>query len=537
MRRLLLSLVACLLAAPAMSSSPGSEAPAQPPFSFQPPKGWDRLPVMLHEVHHVGRWISNASKPHLYAGQSGGEPTMRDHCHSVLDVLAFAKGAGHPAIERVHPNHAALLAAELPGIQLASKGAVAATGFDCQGFECVLYGDANGTPQRLLLARACRFGDLELVFQLRCTPTNRVEAEGALAGAVASLKLVEDGRSSLDLAPPRPAILGRPLWGSTPVEFARSLAEQSQAIDDWTKAALPPGWKLLVEKDLRVVHTGGAGPAKELLRDMVALQGWLEGVFGAHVRGKAGRPVVVTLHPDLRFELSRRGEWRGEFESRRELQSMPFSVVSCTGGGGEDEWAHDLAGRGVLDAWFADRDPDLQAVLPGWMSLGLGTIAMSMRAKGGASLEPLDREKTGIRTASAKDRILPAREILTRPYPESSHDGARVVGHAEQSCHASQLLRTLSGPATRGKKPASNLLPNLLACLARGVERERQAVDAACAAANPSADAREAIIAGERRRQWAPRKEELARKAVEEAMADWTAKDWDMLEALHRAAY
>ena len=108
---------------------------------------------------------------------------------------------------------------------------------------------------------------------------------------------------------------------------------------------------------------------------------------------------------------------------------------------------------------------------------------------------------------------------------------------AELECHAAQLLRTLSGPAVRAHEPSSRLLDRLVWCLARQVERERPAVDEALAKTNLPAEATDWDRALERRRHWIGRAQEMQRKAVEEALADWTAKDWEALERLHRAAY
>lgn len=527
------AILACVLSVCAMAGSSRGQA-VQAPLQFAPPKGWQRLPVMPHEAHQVARWIDPEAKVHEYAFLGGAK--ARESTNDVLDVLVFSKAGNPSAIESSHPGYLALMERELPGLSFLPGSVQEHGGFECTSLEAVLYEDAVGQPRRWLLVRLCRQDDLEVVLQMRCSPATRADAEAALVAVAKSLKPAGAGKSAPPWAAPRPAILWRDMAGLDVVESAKLMAEQSQAIKAWTKASLPPGWKATEEGGVLLLHADKSAEAKDLGRDMAAWRAWLEARFGDHVARKAARTTVLTVYPGLEYEQSRRDDANAQ-DLRRLRQGMPFSIVGCEDHKSQGNWSHSIAGRGVLEAWFEDRDPDLRRVLPTWLEKGLNSLAAAARAKGGVSFDPTTWERRGIQFASAKDRILSARDILTKPYPSAGQGPLSSDQVAELECHAAQLLRTLSGPAARAHEPSSRLLDRLLWCLARQVERERPAVDEALAKANLAPDATDWDRALERRRHWIGRAQEMQRKAVEEALADWTARDWEALERLHRAAY
>ena len=525
LRIVLRSLVSCSL----VLSIAGR--PLQVPVQFEPPKDWERLPVMPHEFHHAGRWISSSASTQAYAY---GESNVTEQIYLVLDVLTFHRQRAAGTTDTRYARYLDLLATELPHVRWSEGSASAEGDWQVSSVYGVLFPDSAGAPRRLLVARTCRNGDLEVAFQVRCVPKERDAAEAVVNACARSAKLLPNGKVGPLLAPPRPLALLRELHELESSAAARLAKDQATALLSWAKSSTVPGWKLGSERNIHLLSEGSSASAKEIAKDMACVHEWLESAFGPYVRSKTPRPVLISVYPSVGFENSRRDDI-AEHDARRTVQPYRASIVTFDGKNSISNYDHMLAGQGLIAAWFEDRDPDLRAVLPEWIEIGLPILASTVRAKGGCSGEPLQWEASGIQSVENKDRILSARSILTEAYPPVSRESSAAM--QESTCHASQLLRSLCGPGKKLHRQAEAAWTGLLEALSEQVRTARPALEEQLAKFAPSTLAPEIEIARERNRLWSVRKSELQRIAISQAFAGWTDKEWNELEQVHRAAY
>jgi hypothetical protein len=192
---------------------------------------------------------------------------------------------------------------------------------------------------------------------------------------------------------------------------------------------------------------GSPKHAEDFADQIDAVYDWLEDAFpnvgtDRYARGPLLHVCKTYEQRDMRRDEAKSDRWEG----------TSFEIVVCRGNWGKASNEFKGVSQRAMEIWFAEKDPELFAVLPSWLRSGLTDLLADSRAKRGEldyKEDDGDREK--LRIARREDRMETARDMfrMTR--------GEFRGGHATHQ-QAGRLLQMLISGKAKPRKESKELL-------------------------------------------------------------------------------
>ena len=323
------------------------------------------------------------------------------------------------------------------------------------------------------------------------------------------------------------------LTSGTPKERRTVRMKSQRELHDKAIASLPKDWKHKYHGDVLILEHNQNKWAARLGSHLEAVLKYIEKEFSYFGKGEYARAPVVRVCDD-------------------EVEAAAFSRGVVSGTGGSYQWVYpgseiitfkDDAGfigyevedvnRKLFSLWLAERDDDLQAALPEWISIGIYEYVGGARQDGRkldfrVDQSDWDRARLNI----AQDRNVSVREIVRFTREEfMSSSGGSGGEYWDNRAAATMLVRFLLEKDSDRCKQAKGLLEKYITALAEVlVEVKEKEGDSRADSKSAETEEEEEAQAKARSERWRSREKDLMGETFERVFGDWTEKDWKTFE-------
>ena len=286
-----------------------------------------------------------------------------------------------------------------------------------------------------------------------------------------------------------------------------------------TKTA-PDGWVAKRMGRFLVLNHADEKFAKRVVEQAEAVWSWLDDTFPFVGEKEYVRAPIIRICKD---EAERNAFlFSGDWFSRNNLE-----IVTAQDYGGKTSWEMENVNRRVMEVWFGDKDWDLQAALPSWLSNGLNEFVGQLHVKNGKVDFGTDYwNRDEIRERKREGKLTPLRELLMKTdtefferYFELRYEGSSLVdffvtGKASKDKRTKDLLaeymRNVQKIAAEIKKEEAG----------KKGEKEKR----------PTTEAEEDAMFRDRHKGYKEKEKRLLEEAYQRTFLGWDQAAWKKFE-------
>lgn len=286
-----------------------------------------------------------------------------------------------------------------------------------------------------------------------------------------------------------------------------------------TKAA-PDGWVVKRMGRFLVLNHADEKFAKRVVEQAEAVWTWLDQTF-AFVGEKeyVRSPIIRICKNDEEQQAFLQG---GDWFSRNNLE-----IVTAQDHGGKSSWEMEYVNRRVMDLWFADKDWDLRAAMPSWLSNGLNEFVGQLHVKSGKVDFGTDYwNRDEIRERKREGKLTPVRELMMKTDQEfwADYFNLRYEG-------SSLVDFFVTGKASRDKR-TKDLLPEYMRQVQKvaGEIKKEQEGKKGEKEKRPKTEEEEDAMFRDLHKGYKEKERRLLEEAFQRTFLGWDAGDWKKFE-------
>ncbi|MFN0007691.1 MAG: hypothetical protein ACKVXR_07270 [Planctomycetota bacterium] len=286
-----------------------------------------------------------------------------------------------------------------------------------------------------------------------------------------------------------------------------------------TKTA-PDGWVVKQMGRFLVLNHADEKFAKRVVEQAEAVWTWLDQTF-AFVGEKeyVRSPIIRICKNDEEQQAFLQG---GDWFSRNNLE-----IVTAQDYGGKSSWEMEYVNRRVMDIWFADKDWDLRAAMPSWLSNGLNEFVGQLHVKNGKVDFGTDYwNRDEIRERKREGKLTPLRELLMKTDREFWDDyfNLRYEG-------SSLVDFFVTGKASKDKRTKGLLAEYLrqVQKVAAEIKKEDEGKKGE-KEKRPKTEEEEDAMFRDRQKGYKEKEKRLLEESFQRTFVGWDAGDWKKFE-------
>jgi len=336
-----------------------------------------------------------------------------------------------------------------------------------------------------------------------------------------SFKLIEREVAARSETKERDLPISGPEYQRLSPEQRKARRVQTQeAVFDRAQKGLPEGWKVKRTPHFLVLTHADDKYTGRVIAQAEAVRAWLD-------KELEDIGTDYVMHGIIRVCANDR-EQSAYHKSSTDAYSMKTREVTIA----KDtswamRWEFEWLTRGILQQWLSDKNADLWAHMPTWLSSGLGQYLGTARVRGGKlEFKPDDWEMQNLRDGGRRSMWKKLRQLLVLPEQDFN------AGENTQflPAQAASFLRWLDGPGRASKKTKTLLrdyVRNLSDVVADIQTRKKASAGGSSA---PDTEEEEEERYKRMRSEAKTVEKQVLGDAFRLTFESWTDQDWEWLE-------
>jgi len=504
-------------------------------FSIQTPRGWTEIPMNVDERWKVAKYISD--KTNFWTDK--GDGWEREH-KANMEVVAFVAEAMKERIkvekkenkdgsvdwriytENPYKDYKEFLSRRYTGggwfvseEKEGKVGDIAVTTYEIKV-------DKNSWegPKRLL-TRVYHLPDVDIAVQFEVLENAADKIKSEVERCLRSFKVIPRSGGAL-YEPSTPG--GDPRWWDqdklTAEEREKMRHVMEQKSHEKASKNAPDGWVVKKMGRFLVINHADEKYAKRVVEQAEAVWEWLDETFPFVGQKEYVRsPIIRICKNDAEQQAYFSG---GDFYSRSNLEIITAQDFMGKGG-----WEMEYVNRRVMDIWFGDKDWDLYAAMPGWLSVGLNEFIGQLHVKNGKVDFGTDLwNRDDIRERQREGKLTALRDLLMMSQQDFMADywSRRIEG----SALIDYFVNGKASKSKRTKDLLSEYMRNVQATAAQIAKEEEGKKGKE--KKKPQTEAEEDAWFKQKHQGYKDSEKRLLEEAFQRTFVGWTSADWRNFE-------
>lgn len=546
--RWLIFLVACAATfAPAAAASPSRPAGdfyenVDFGVKFRPPKDWTPMPQQSDEKWQVTKYLSD--KPYFWTDKAGG---WTYEFKPELTLVAFVTEVTRKRaeVERKKDGATDTLTILLRnpykdyldylkrtysggGWYVAEEKDIEIEGVPVHVYDIKVEKLAQGGPKRIV-TWLYKQADVEFAMQFEVLEDSYPKLKQAMDGAYRSFRLIPRTGEGLPGVETGERLVVEDTSKLTPKQREDRRRGQERTAQEKALKTITEGWSTFKTKRFLVLHHTDEKYARRVAAQAEAIFAWCETTFPYVGPEEYVRCPVLRIckDSDEYNAFWTGGMWFSFGEKAPEIIAYNDLAGFQTG------WAVERVNKELLQFWFHERDRDLAAALPQWLTQGLAeTIGNARGDKTTGKLEFRvdDWGRDDVRALVRSGKAVRPRELM-RMGLEAFYGGNGdqwFNGARQASCFVFFLTAGPGAKDAKSKELLSLYIRNL-----KQVVNDLSAADAVASTTpdvKPQTEEEEEAQFKAQSAMWSKREQDLLDRTFERTFHGWTDKQWDSLD-------
>jgi hypothetical protein len=501
-------------------------------FTIQTPRGWSEIPMNVDERWKVARYISDKS---LFWTEKDGGWTWEHKPN--MEVIAFVAAATKEKIkiekketkegtewrlyaENPYQDYKDFLTKRYQGggwfvsDEKESKvGDVAVTCYEIKVDKLSMEG-----PKRMI-TWVFHVPDVDIAVQFEVLESGADKLKSDMTRCLRSFKQIPRSGEALYES----STGAYRFWDQdkmTVEERTQQRRVMEKASHEKASKAAPDGWVVKKMGRFLVINHADEKFAKQIVEQAEAVWDWLDATFTFIGEKEYVRSPIIRICKD---DAEQRAYFRaGDWFSRNDLEILTAQDHMGKGG-----WEMEYVNRRVMDIWFADKDWDLRAAMPSWLSHGLDEFVGQLHVKAGKvdfgtdywnRDEIRDRKREGKLTA-LRDLMLKTDQQFSEDYFNLRYEGSSLVDFF------------VTGKASKDKR-TKDLLPEYMRQVQKIAGEIKKETDSKKdeKSKTPKTEEEEDAMFREREKGYKDKEKRLLEESFQRTFVGWDSADWKKFE-------
>ena len=501
-------------------------------FTIQTPRGWSEIPMNVDERWKVARYISDKS---LFWTEKDGGWTW-EHMPN-MEVIAFVAAATKEKIkiekketkegtewrlyaENPYQDYKDFLTKRYQGggwfvsDEKESKvGDVAVTCYEIKVDKLSMEG-----PKRMI-TWVFHVPDVDIAVQFEVLESGADKLKSDMTRCLRSFKQIPRSGEALYES----STGAYRFWDQdkmTVEERTQQRRVMEKASHEKASKAAPDGWVVKKMGRFLVINHADEKFAKQIVEQAEAVWDWLDATFTFIGEKEYVRSPIIRICKD---DAEQQAYFRaGDWFSRNDLE-----IITAQDHMGKGGWEMEWVNRRVMDIWFADKDWDLRAAMPSWLSHGLDEFVGQLHVKAGKVDFGTDYwNRDEIRDRKREGKLTPLRDLMLKTDQQFSEDyfNLRYEG-------SSLVDFFVTGKASKDKR-TKDLLPEYMRQVQKIAGEIKKETDSKKdeKSKTPKTEEEEDAMFREREKGYKDKEKRLLEESFQRTFVGWDAADWKKFE-------